>query len=124
MANKDMQEVFNTTKTRPIYEETPLIKPIGVNEDVIIEERMDIREVLSLKMFKMLQEIDNKLTKGRIKDKETEKIRIDYIKTYINGCNCFMNLTKQRGVNTYYDKEILKEFINLEDAPNDSDGNG
>ena len=40
------------------------------------------------------------------KDKEAEKIRIDYLKTYINACNCFINLVKNTKANTIYVAEI------------------
>ena len=60
--------------------------------------------------------MNNKLVNGRIKDKEVEKIRVDYLKTYINACNCFINLVNKGNVNVIYDKNVLKDFINLEDA--------
>lgn len=58
-------------------------------------EYINPKELLAVNMLSMLQEIQNKITKGRIKDKETEKIKIEYLKTYINGVNAYSNLTKQ-----------------------------
>lgn len=77
------------------------------------EDRYDLREILSLKMFKVIQDIEKKLSKGRIKDKEVEKIRIDYLKTYINACNCYMSLSKNS--NNYYNEETLRKFIDNDD---------
>ena len=77
------------------------------------EDRYDLREILSLKMFKVIQDIEKKLSKGRIKDKEIEKIRIDYLRTYINACNCFMSLSKNS--NHFYNEETLRKFIDNDD---------
>ena len=46
---------------------------------------------------------------GRIKDKETEKIKIQYYKLYLDAVNTFVKLTK--GFNTQYDKEFIKDFF-------------
>ena len=46
----------------------------------------------------------------------TEQLYDDYLKTYISACNCFINLINKANVNTTFDKEVLKSFINLEDA--------
>ena len=78
------------------------------------EDKYDLREILSLKMFKVIQDIEKKLSKGRIKDKDSEKIRIDYLRTYINACNCYMSLSKNS--NNFYNEETLRKFIDNDDS--------
>ena len=115
--NVDVTNVYEIIK-----EAEPLIKPIGeptYNYDNIIAENIDLRDVLALNLFNTINQMNDKLINGRIKDKEAEKIRIDYLKTYINACNCFINLVKNTKANTIYDKEVLKNFIDLDLTPND-----
>lgn len=125
MTNKSMINAVDNAKVTPIYEcikeAEPLFKDINLDGaeydyDNIIEEQVNLKEVITLNLFKTITSMNNKLINGRIKDKEAEKIRIDYLKTYVSACNCFTNLVKKCEVNTIYDKEDLKEFINLEDA--------
>lgn len=61
------------------------------------------------KLFKLMQGVENKILHGRIKDKESEKIRLDYFKAYVNACNCINNLTKQSQYN--FDKDLLKNYL-------------
>ena len=117
-----MIEAVNTSKVKNIYEvkedHTPKFENIGVvyDYDKIVEEQIDLKEVVTLNLFKTINSMNNKLVTGRIKDKEAEKIRIDYLKAYINACNCFINLVYKGKVNVKYDKNVLTDFINLEDA--------
>ena len=57
-------------------------------------DEIAIRKFMMLRLLKIIPEIENKILHGRIKDKETEKIRIEYFKQYINICNCINNFTK------------------------------
>ena len=57
-----------------------------------------------------MQGIENKILHGRIKDKESEKIRLDYFKAYVNACNCINNLSKQNQY--YFDKDDLMNYLN------------
>ena len=122
MTNSPMIEAVNTSKVDPVYEikedNTPKFDDIGIvyNYDKIVEEQIDLKEVVTLNLFKTINSMNNKLVNGRIKDKEAEKIRIDYIKAYINACNCFINLVNKGNVNVKYDKNVLTNFINIEDA--------
>jgi hypothetical protein len=125
MVNDSMINAVENAKVTPIYECIEEPKPAfdielgtpGVyNYDNVIEEQVNLKEVITLNLFKTITSMNNKLVNGRIKDKEVEKIRVDYLKTYINACNCFINLVNKGNVNVIYDKNVLKDFINLEDA--------
>lgn len=117
-----MIEAVNTSKVKNIYEvkedNTPKFDDIGVvyDYDKIVEQQIDLKEVVTLNLFKTINSMNNKLINGRIKDKEIEKIRIDYLKTYVNACNCFINLVNKGKINVKYDKDTLTNFINLEDT--------
>ena len=79
-------------------------------------------EVVTLNLFKTINSLNNKLINGRIRNKEVEQIRLEYLKTYIKACNTFINLVNKGNVNVKYDVRDLKEFINLDDAIfNDAD---
>ena len=125
MANDGMLNAVDNAKVKPIYEcikePEPLFNEINLDGaeydyDNVIEEQVNLTEVVSLNLFKTITSMNNKLVNGRIKDKEAETIRINYLKTYISACNCFINLIHKGEVNVIYDKEELKDFINLEDA--------
>lgn len=88
----------------------PLFKDVEtINEDDVIGEQVSLKQILSLKLFKMIQELEHKIINGRIKDKEAEKIRLEYIKTYVNACNCFNNISKD--IKNDYDKGDLLTFV-------------
>ena len=89
-------------KRKPVFD---VIEPTG---DVVGEE-ISLKQVLSLKIFNMIQELEHKIINGRIKDKEAEKIRLEYIKTYVNACNCFNNISKD--IDNDYDKVALTKFL-------------
>lgn len=122
MSDNPMINAVNTSKVKNIYEciEDPKIFEPSFsgkyNYDNVIEEQIDLKEVITLNLFKTINSMNNKLINGRIKDKESEKIRIDYLKTYVNACNCFINLVNKGQVNVKYDKKVLTDFINLEDT--------
>lgn len=108
MSEKKMNDLLQqTSKTREFDISPPTRYSWDRGKE--FEDKYDLREILSLKMFKVIQDIEKKLSKGRIKDKESEKIKIDYIKTYINACNCYMSLSKNS--NNYYNEETLRKFI-------------
>lgn len=116
--NVDVTEVYEVIK-----EAEPIIKPFGkeavYNYDNVLAENIDLRDVLVLNVFNTINAMNDKLINGRIKDKEAEKIRIDYLKTYINACNCFINLVKNTKANTIYDKDLVKKFVDIDLTAND-----
>ena len=115
--NVDVTNVYEILK-----EAEPIIKPFGeptYNYDNVIAENIDLKDVLLLNLFNTINSMNDKLINGRIKDKEAEKIRIDYLKTYINAYNCFINLVKNTKANTIYDKKIVKAFADVDPNPND-----
>lgn len=81
---------------------------VSKNGDVI-----PIRQLMFLRLLKVIPEIENKILNGRIKDKETEKIRLEYFKVYINACNCINNFTK--GYSYNYEKDKLMDFLDVDD---------
>lgn len=115
--NVDVTNVYEVIK-----EAEPILKTFGepiYNYDNIIAENIDLRDVLLLNLFNTINSMNDKLINGRIKDKEAEKIRIDYLKTYINACNCFINLVKNTNANTIYDKKIAMDFVDIDPTPNE-----
>lgn len=122
MVKNPMADAINNVDVTNIYEcvkeAEPLITEIGgaeYNYDNVIAEQINLRDVLVLNLFKTINAMNDKLVNGRIKDKDAEKIRIDYLKTYINACNCFTNLVNKTNANTMYDKQTIKSFMDLED---------
>ena len=115
--NVDVTNVYEVIK-----EAEPILKPFGndavYNYDNVIAENIDLRDVLLLNLFNTINSMNDKLINGRIKDKEAEKIRIDYLKTYINACNCFINLVKNTKANTIYDKNLVKDFADIDPTSN------
>lgn len=112
MSKKKKNSFIETSSTRE-FDLTKINERFSWEMGHEFEDRYDMREILSLKMFKVIQDIEKKLSKGRVKDKEVEKIRLDYLKTYINACNCFMNLSKNS--NHYYNEKTLRKFIDNDD---------
>lgn len=123
MTNKDNENdlIYNTARVQEIYSDPvykynfgdPEYSPFGDNEIIedakLLESRISLREIIVLRQFKLIQQLDNKIMNGRIKDKETEKIKIQYYKLYLDAVNTFVKLTK--GINTQYDKEFIKDFF-------------
>ena len=89
-----------------------------IDNDVLIEtvkspihDRTNLKQVLSLNLYKILEEMEKKILTGRIKNPEKEKIRLEYIKAYINGCNCFKSITDNANAGTLYDNETIKKYL-------------
>lgn len=87
---------------------------------------VNLKQVLSLNLYKILEEMEKKILNGRIKNPDAEKIRLEYIKAYINGCNCFKSITDNGNAGTIYDTDIIKEYLNtnvemLDIEPDDDD---
>ena len=82
-----------------------------LEEAKLLESRINLQEVILLRQFKLLQQLDNKILKGRIKDKETEKIKLQYYKVYLDAVNTFIKLAKGNGIETSYDKDFIKDFF-------------
>ena len=76
-------------------------------------EFIPIRQLMFLRLLKVIPELENKILNGRIKDKETEKIRLEYFKVYINACNCINNFTK--GYSYNFEKDKLIDFLDVDD---------
>ena len=111
MSETKVNNLIETSKTRDIRVKDSSFNPFHNDDDY--EPQYDLREILSLKMFKVIQDLEKKLSNGRIKDKEVEKVRLDYLKTYINACNCYMSLSKNS--NHFYNEETLRKFIDNDD---------
>lgn len=123
MTNKDNENdlIYNTARVQEIYSDPvykykfgdPEYSVFGDNEIIedgkLLESRISLNEIIVLRQFKLIQQLDNKIMNGRIKDKETEKIKIQYYKLYLDAVNTFVKLTK--GFNTQYDKEFIKDFF-------------
>ena len=77
-------------------------------------DEIAIRKFMMLRLLKIIPEIENKILHGRIKDKETEKIRIEYFKQYINICNCINNFTKDASYR--FEKGMLKNYLDIKVA--------
>ena len=77
-------------------------------------DEIAIRKFMMLRLLKIIPELENKILHGRIKDKETEKIRLDYIRQYINLCNCINNFTKDASYR--FEKGMLKSYLNVDVA--------
>lgn len=73
--------------------------------------KVNLKQVLSLNLYKILEEMEKKILSGRIKNPEKEKIRLEYIKAYINGCNCFKSITDNQNAGTVYNTDVIKEYL-------------
>ena len=72
---------------------------------------ISIEKFMMLRILKILPELENKILHGRIKDKETEKIRLEYYKQYVNICNSINNFTKDASYRIPTDK--LKDLLDM-----------
>ena len=102
MSENNTNSLIETSRTREIKVRDSTPSYFNINENDY-EDQYDLREILSLKMFKVIQDLEKKLSKGRINDKEVERIRLDYLRTYINDCNCYLSLSKNS--NHFYNEE-------------------
>lgn len=78
---------------------------LGIGNDDVVP----IRKFMMLRLLKIIPELENKILHGRIKDKESEKIRLEYFKQYINICNCINNFTKDASFTV--DKNVLINYL-------------
>jgi hypothetical protein len=74
-------------------------------------DHINLKDVLSLRLYKILEEMEKKILTGRIKNPDAEKIRLEYIKAYINGCNCFKSITDNQNATTIYDTDRIREYL-------------
>lgn len=70
--------------------------------------------------------LEHKIENGRIKDKETEKIKLQYYNTYISAFNTLIRFNN--GYSIKYDKADIGTFINnidteIKSNPDDTSGN-
>ena len=129
MENNIMLDAVENSNITEVYEKIKEAEPINklfeedeYNYNNVVDELVDIREVMALNMFKTITSINDKILKGRIKDKDSEKIKIQYLKTYVSLCSVFNNFVKDAEVESKFSKDKLKEFINIDDDLfNDSD---
>ena len=92
---------------------------ISMDNDILIEtvknplydDRANLKQILSLNLYKILQEMEKKILTGRIKNPDAEKIRLEYIKAYINGCNCFKSITDNGNAGTMYDRDVIRKYL-------------
>ena len=90
-----------------------------MDNDILIEtvknplydDRTNLKQILSLNLYKILQEMEKKILTGRIKNPDAEKIRLEYIKAYINGCNCFKSITDNGNAGTMYDRDVIRKYL-------------
>lgn len=115
----NMIDALKTSHKKEVYEcieePKPFFEDLNLNGakynyNNIVDELVDIREIVALNLFNTINDMNKKLLNGRIKDKEAEKIRIDYLRTYINACNCFNTMVKDMQLK--YSKDKIQEFIN------------
>ena len=90
-----------------------------ISRDVGDGEFIPIRQLMFLRLLKVIPELENKILNGRIKDKETEKIRLEYFKVYINACNCINNFTKNYSYK--FEKDKLVEYLDADDVGENSE---
>ena len=100
-------------------------KGIRSHDALIIDQNGDFHITSGFSAGK-LEEMEKKILNGRIKNPDAEKIRLEYIKAYINGCNCFKSITDNGNAGTIYDTDIIKEYLNtsvemLDIEPDDDD---
>ena len=114
--DNDYDKVFKYAEIVEIREDDPAFQiSLGTPiEDLkVIAEKVSLKEIVFLRQFKLLQELENKILNGRIKDKETEKIKLQYYKVYLDAINIFIKLAN--GVKSpYYDKDIIQALINAD----------
>ena len=114
--DNDYDKVFKYAEIVEIREDDTAFKiSLGTPiEDLkVIAEKVSLKEIVFLRQFKLLQELENKILNGRIKDKETEKIKLQYYKVYLNAVSIFIKLANSVK-SPYYDKDIIEDLINLD----------
>lgn len=83
------------------------------------DPKVNLKQILSLNLYKILEEMEKKILKGRIKNPDAEKIRLEYIKAYINGCNCFKSITDNETAGTIYKTDVIKEYLDITEEMQD-----
>ena len=92
---------------------------ISMENDLLLEtvknplydDKTNLKQILSLNLYKILEEMEKKILNGRIKNPDAEKIRLEYIKAYINGCNCFKSITDNANASTMYNSDVIKKYL-------------
>ena len=112
----NFDKVYSTARVQTITESPFELELFSTKEDgsplEVIAENVSLTEIVMLRQFKLIQELDNKITNGRIKDKESEKLKIQYYKLYLDAVNMFMKIAN--GMNTNYDKKIMENFLHTD----------
>ena len=114
--DNDYDKVFKYAEIVEIREDDPAFKiSLGTPiEDLkVIAEKVSLKEIVFLRQFKLLQELENKILNGRIKEKKNEKIKLQYYKVYLNAVSIFIKLANSVK-SPYYDKDIIEDLINLD----------
>ena len=99
MNNKELIKVSTTEKGFSVFE-------LG---DVIY-----MHDLLTYKLLNILMNLEYKIEKGRIKDKQSEKIKLQYYNTYVSTVNTLIRLNQGRSPK--YDKDKFEKFINNLDS--------
>ena len=127
MSNNNLYDVF--TEERELREENPNYKgiykgsPFQIDDTDVFGEpayigtgefvdEVDLDSVLHLKLIEVIEELGNKLTKGRLKNVETEKVRLSYYKLYLDSIKTYLDFKKNRVGNYKVDVNKLEPILN------------
>ena len=77
-----------------------------------VVDEVDLDSVLHLKLIEVIEELGNKLTKGRLKNVETEKVRLSYYKLYLDSIKTYLDFKKNRVGNYKVDVNKLEPILN------------
>ena len=84
-------------------------KYIGTGEFV---DEVNLDNVLHLKLIEVIEELGNKLTKGRLKNVETEKVRLSYYKLYLDSIKTYLDFKKNRVGSHKVNVDELEPILN------------
>ena len=127
MSNNNLYDVF--TEERELQKENPNYKgiykgsPFQIDDTDVFGEpeyigtgefvdEVDLDSVLHLKLIEVIEELGNKLTKGRLKNVETEKVRLSYYKLYLDSIKTYLDFKKNRVGNYKVDVNKLEPILN------------
>ncbi|MCQ2976171.1 MAG: hypothetical protein MJ211_15325 [Bacteroidales bacterium] len=127
MSNNNLYDVF--TEERELREENPNYKgiykgsPFQIDDTDVFGEpeyigtgefvdEVDLDSVLHLKLIEVIEELGNKLTKGRLKNVETEKVRLSYYKLYLDSIKTYLDFKKNRVGSHKVNVDELEPILN------------
>lgn len=103
MNKKDILESIPKNE-KPIYDDDDkniLREPIGT------AEQGNIDNIVSFYTLEIIEELRNKISKGKIRDTEKEKIRIKYYNTFLTAIQTYNKIDKK---DRFVDMKILNNF--------------